>query len=201
MVASAMVGDAVSMTGPQLMPIMVSFQFFLLALGLLLARLVGIAPINDCHWDISSICMGLVAGVSLAALAIRVSALPWLRDLERLLDQQVAPIFQGLPWQSLIAIAALAGASEEVLFRGFLQRWLAEGCGLGTGLAIVVASLLFGAVHALSVAYFVFAFVLGAVFGWIVVLTDNLAVAIVMHAAYDAVVLLLLSRHPQDVAD
>ena len=106
------------MTGPQLMPIMVSFQFFLLALGLLLARLVGIAPINDCHWDISSICMGLVAGVSLAALAIRVSALPWLRDLERLLDQQVAPIFQGLPWQSLIAIAALAGASEEVLFRG-----------------------------------------------------------------------------------
>jgi membrane protease YdiL (CAAX protease family) len=201
MVASAMVGDAVSMTGPQLMPVMVSFQFFLLALGLLLARLVGIAPINDCHWNFGGISMGLVAGIALAAVAIRVSALPWLRDLERLIDQEVVPIFQGLPWQSLIAIAALAGASEEVLFRGFLQHWLAEGCGLGSVLAIVVAALLFGAVHALSVAYFVFAFVLGAVFGWIFVATDNLAVAIIMHAAYDAVVLLMLSQQPEDVAD
>lgn len=201
MVASAVVGDAVSMTGPQLMPMLVSFQFFLLALGLFLARLAGIAPINDCHWNWDSMALGLVAGVGLAGMAIFIGQHPWLRDLERLMDEQVAPIFQGLPWQSLIAIAALAGASEEVLFRGFLQRWLAEGCGLGTPLAIAATALLFGAVHALSVAYFVFACVLGAIFGWIVAITDNLATAIVMHAAYDAVILHVLSQARPDVPD
>jgi membrane protease YdiL (CAAX protease family) len=167
-----------------------AFQFFLLGLGLVLARWAGLDPVSACRWGPGAIAMGIAGGAGMGLVALRVTAHPVFRDLERLINRQVAPLFADLSWQDLLAIAAMAGASEEVLFRGMLQPWLAGVLPGGEWTAIAAAATLFGLCHALSPAYFLFAFALGAVFGWSAMATENLAVPIILHAAYDAVVLL-----------
>lgn len=176
-----------------------AFQFFLLGLGLVLARWAGLDPVSHCHWTPEAIAMGIAGGAVMGFLALRATSHPVFRDLERLINKQVAPLFVDLSWQDLLAIAAMAGASEEVLFRGMLQPWLANRLELGEMPAILASGVIFGLCHALSPAYFLFAFALGGIFGWAAVAADNLAVPIILHAVYDAVVLLdMTGRNPDD---
>lgn len=84
----------------------------------------------------------------------------------------------------MFVIALAAGLGEEILFRGVLQPLL----------GIVLASVIFGALHALSLGYFLFATVFGFYLGWVFEATGHLAVPIVAHAAYDVFALYLLRR-------
>lgn len=86
------------------------------------------------------------------------------------------------------------GVSEEILFRGVIQRKLVPHFGVGGGL--VAASLLFGAAHvfalqsssiaALLVTMTILS-LLGLIMGLAYEKTDNLMVPILIHGAYDAV--------------
>ncbi|HMA98728.1 MAG TPA: CPBP family intramembrane glutamic endopeptidase, partial [Wenzhouxiangella sp.] len=53
----------------------------------------------------------------------------------------------------------------------------------------VVASVVFGAMHALSRAYFMVATAMGFYLGWLYLATGNLLIPIVVHFVYDWVVL------------
>jgi uncharacterized protein len=105
----------------------------------------------------------------------------------------------------LLLLAAMAGVSEELLFRGALEGWLR---GYHVSLAVVVTNLLFGAMHPMSVVYFLFAAVLGAYLSWLATLGPqrNLTAPIVAHTVYDFVGFLLVARdykntrRPVDVA-
>jgi uncharacterized protein len=110
----------------------------------------------------------------------------------RLVEREVAPIFRGIGPAGLALLAALAGLGEEALFRGVLQPWLAGA--MPPWAALVLAALLFGALHPMSPAYVVLAGLAGAYFGALLVLTGNLLVPIVAHAGYDFVALLVLAR-------
>lgn len=89
-------------------------------------------------------------------------------------------------------VALLAGVGEELLFRGVIQAKVAEWTTPATGL--VVASLLFGAAHALSRLYFVLATVIGFYLGWFALYFGELVTPIVAHSLYDFVALVYLSR-------
>jgi uncharacterized protein len=89
-------------------------------------------------------------------------------------------------------IAALAGVGEELLFRGFLQTKLIDWTNAPIGL--VLASLLFGAAHALSKTYFLLATLIGLFFGWLAVHYHDLVAPIVAHTVYDFVALTYIAR-------
>ena len=100
----------------------------------------------------------------------------------------------------LLALAVLSlvlvAPAEELLFRGAIQGRLRER--FGPVPAIAVASLLFGSLHLTnysgSVASIVAGALLiaavGAIFGTIYELTDNLVVPVLVHGFYNAVLLL-----------
>ncbi|MGV3559178.1 CPBP family intramembrane glutamic endopeptidase [Larkinella arboricola] len=81
---------------------------------------------------------------------------------------------------ALVVIAIIPGIGEEVLFRGLLQRKLAQWTG-NVHVAIWVAAIIFSAIH-VQFYGFVPRVLLGALFGYLYVWSGNLWVAILAHA-------------------
>lgn len=106
-----------------------------------------------------------------------------LADLRRQVEVVVGELFGKASWRGIAAVAIAAGAGEELLFRGALQPLFERWWGPAAGLA--AASLLFGLVHAVSAAYFVFATIVGLYLGWLAWWFDDLVAPIAVHAIYD----------------
>jgi membrane protease YdiL (CAAX protease family) len=86
---------------------------------------------------------------------------------------------------ALLAIAVTAGLSEELMFRGLLQRGLLRPL-VGPVAAIWIAAFLFSAVH-LEFAGFLPRLLLGALLGYALRWTGSLWVPILLHALYNGV--------------
>lgn len=75
--------------------------------------------------------------------------------------------------------------AEEVLFRGFIQRYLSiafQKTRFGNELALLIASVLFAAVHtAGGLAYILLAFVAGILYGWAYIKTNRIEASILTH--------------------
>lgn len=84
---------------------------------------------------------------------------------------------------AIVLVSALAGIGEELLFRGVIQAGVADYWSPTVG--IVVASLLFAAAHAISLAYLALAALMGLYLGLLYHWTGNLLVPIIVHALYD----------------
>lgn len=76
------------------------------------------------------------------------------------------------------AIAVMAGLTEEILFRGFLQN--AVGRYVNFHLAIILSALIFALVHGQPEAFIPLA-VLGGAFGYVYHITKSLRLAILLH--------------------
>ncbi len=93
-------------------------------------------------------------------------------------------LFRGNSSQwAIIAVSLLAGFGEELLFRGVIQAGLEQLTGTATGL--VLASLIFGLLHAITPAYFILATIMGLYLGLLYQLTGNLLIPCLVHALYD----------------
>ncbi len=88
-----------------------------------------------------------------------------------------------------VAPAISASVCEEVLFRGYLIRYLQsrlEGAAFATALSIALPALVFGVAHLYQGLWGAAKVVLLAVaFGWIFVLTSSLFVPMSLHALVD----------------
>jgi membrane protease YdiL (CAAX protease family) len=104
-------------------------------------------------------------------------------SIRRFFEHVIRPVFGGWSLVQLAVISLLAGICEEALFRGALQSGLARF--VGTGPALLIASVAFGFAHPISKEYIVSASVIGVYLGALFILTDNLLVPIVTHALYD----------------
>lgn len=167
----------------------------MLAIALLLSLLSAVPFWASVHLDFISIALGIVAGLVMLAGASAITESPFQfarrmqRDMDRLLG-----LFRGATLPDFLFISVLAGLGEEALFRGVIQGGL-EGY-IGTPLAIAVASVFFGLAHYISRTYVVFAAALGALFGVLYVWSDNIAVPMIAHTAYDFVALWYVYRKP-----
>ena len=145
----------------------------------------------------AGLAVGLAAAVPMLLLffgALRSRWAPLVR-IRHVLEESILPHFRHLTWWQLLILAVLAGIGEELLFRGFLQPFLAGR--FGTAAAVVGASLVFGLLHWITPSYAVFASILGVYLGLLVVLSGNLVGAAVCHAVYDYVALsVYLRRSP-----
>ena len=124
---------------------------------------------------------------------------PPLVRLRELVESVIGQLFRGAPWWGLALVAIAAGVGEELLFRGALQplaeRWLGATAGL------ILASIVFGALHAASATYFILATGVGLYLGWLAQHFNDLVAPIAVHAAYDFVALVVLVGRTSARAD
>ncbi len=125
--------------------------------------------------------------------------LPFLRDFQRLLDDQLVPLFKPLNLWQVAAISISAGVGEEMLFRWCLQGGLLPL--VGPLLALLIASVIFGVCHWVTASYALMATLLGGLIGWVYWQWGPLT-AIALHAMYDflAIQFMIKSRPNQPAA-
>jgi uncharacterized protein len=168
----------------------------LIVLAMLLGWLLRQPPLEKLRWDGLDALYGLLATLPLLVLFLVLTRWPVgpLRRIKQFSDEVIRPLLAPCSLVDLVGISVLAGLGEEMVFRGVLQgalsRWFTPWLG------IVLASLLFGLLHAITVTYAVLAALMGAYLGWLFQTTDNLLVVVLVHALYDLLVLLYLLRGP-----
>jgi membrane protease YdiL (CAAX protease family) len=188
------------------------FEVALGAVALLLGWAVGpsaraLVPelISNNVWPIlGGIFYGVLAAMPVLLAVELIRRIPWepIRELERLTDDGMIKALLQLRPAELIVISICAGIGEELLFRGWLMQWLAEGAAgssvtpapAAIGVALVVSSIVFGLFHPITRLYVVLATVMGVYFGALLIYTENLLVPISAHATYDAVQLIMTAR-------
>jgi len=106
----------------------------------------------------------------------------------------LGPVLLRYHWTDLLILAAIAGISEEILFRGVIQPWMESSWGMLTGL--IVSSVLFGLVHAVTLLYFLLATLMSAYLGLLLDIeaSRNLLIPIVTHGFYDFLAFLVIAR-------
>ena len=100
-----------------------------------------------------------------------------------------------------VFVCITAGICEEILFRGFLLRYLhVSAFRLNLTAALLISALIFGAQHLyLGLSGVLSSFVGGLIFGVLFLLTGSLLLPMIFHAASDLRMLLIL-RPPARVA-
>ena len=118
-------------------------------------------------------------------IALNQLQLDSLQKIRLVLHQTLGTSLHKHHWADLFVLAAIAGISEEILFRGVIQPWMENLWGVVAG--ILVSSIIFGLVHAVTALYFVMAtavsIYLGLYLGYDS--TRNLLTPIIIHSLYD----------------
>lgn len=120
------------------------------------------------------------------------SQLTTMRQLRDQVESLIREMFPSGSYAQFAMVALLAGVGEELLFRGVIQAQLVEWTNPVAGL--VLASLIFGAAHALSKLYFLLATLIGLYLGWLLQRYGELVTPIIAHALYDFLALVYLSK-------
>ena len=174
---------------PRLFRLALAGEAGLLLLAWGLARWLEVSPAAYLRLTPGTVLWGVLAtGPLLLALAwmLTSTAAP-VRELVDLVTEQVGPLVSRCTLLQLGCLAAVAGISEEVLFRGVVQTglsaWLPD-----TG-ALVVAGAIFGLVHAASRVYALFATVMGLYLGALFLFQGSLIPPILAHGLYDLMAL------------
>jgi len=168
----------------------------LVVLALALGWLVGLSPALAIKWNWFDALRGVVLTIPLLLVGFLLLRWPFgpFRRIKQFTYEILCPLLAPCTRTDLLGISVLAGFGEEMLFRGVFQavftRWL------NTGLSLLLASALFGILHAVTFTYAVLAFAMGAYLGGIWLLTENLLVPIIAHTLYDFVLLWYLLYGP-----
>jgi membrane protease YdiL (CAAX protease family) len=172
----------------------VFFEAGLAPFSLVLGWLFGHPPLEGFVWSLRDALWGAGAAFPLIVLFLAVLAWPIgpLARAKRFCEKEVVPLFDKSSWSELALISLSAGVGEEMLFRGVIQASLTHWLGMSWGLAL--ASMLFGLLHPISLAYIVIAGFLGLYLGAVWVANGNLLAVMVTHALYDFAALGYLIR-------
>src|SRR5262249_44412490 len=151
-------------------------------------------PLARFVWSLSDALWGAAAAVPLIALFLALLTWPIgpLIRVKQFCEEEVVPLFRESYWSELALISLAAGVGEEMLFRGVLQSWFMSL--LGTTGGVVLASVVFGLLHPISVSYIIITGFLGFYLGEIWILNGNLLAVMVTHALYDFAALGYLIR-------
>lgn len=86
-------------------------------------------------------------------------------------------------------LGAIAGIGEEWLFRGVFQELLAQKFQ-SPSLSLALSGLVFGLLHAVTPVYAILAGAASVFFGYLYIISHNLAVPMITHAVYDVFALM-----------
>jgi uncharacterized protein len=153
-------------------------------------------PLLRFRWSAAGCAEGILATLPLLAglyVVIRWPVGPLAR-IKHFSERILRPMLRSCTVIDLLGIAVLAGLGEEMLFRGAVQGSLQHRMDLW--LAVLLSSVFFGLMHAVTPTYAVLAALIGVYFGLVWYYTDNLLVVSIAHALYDFLALLYLMRGP-----
>lgn len=175
-----------------------AFEGSLVALAIVLGWLLGTSPLETFHFDPYDALLAL--GATLPPLALFWLCIKFplgpLKEIARIVDEMLVPLFRDCRLTQLAVISALAGLGEEMLFRGIVQtavsEWIAGPWGPWIGL--LAAAVIFGLLHTITLTYALLAGLIGLYLGWLWMATDNLLVPVIVHGLYDFLVLAYLVK-------
>lgn len=137
-------------------------------------------PTEQCGIDLL---IGLVAGVIATLLVWNLAnRIPALRRMEQIVASSLD--MNALRMRHALMFGLIAGIPEEILFRGAIQA----------ALGWLIAALIFGALHSITLAYGIYAALAGVLFGWLAIWRDGLWAPIAAHATIDMIMFALLIR-------
>jgi membrane protease YdiL (CAAX protease family) len=172
------------------------FEASLVLVAFVLGWIADIDPFGDLQFSETAIFNGIMGTLPLIILFLSMQHLNYrcVDVIRKLLMETLASRLHTLPWSDLLILSAIAGLSEEVLFRGVVQPWMEQVWGLNTGL--LVSSILFGLVHAITPFYAILAALVSIYLGWSLDYgeTRNLLTPIVIHTLYDFFAFLMIIR-------
>lgn len=140
-------------------------------------------------------CSGTLIGIVLAVAFVvanlgfyyAVADKKWFHAVKVFFEQILFPLLKPLSWPQMLLMSIIAGFSEELFFRGVIQA----------DLGIILASLVFGLLHTYSPKIWIYGLwvvVMGISLGLVVLLTGDLFIAMVTHAVYDFLILLIILK-------
>ena len=173
------------------------FEGSLTALALTLGWITDTPPFANLFFSETGILDGFLATLPLLIIFFILQQLPYLplQQIRELLQNSLAASLQRKHWPDFLVLACIAGFSEEILFRGFLQPWLEHSWNMTAGL--ITSNLIFALVHAITPLYALLAFLIGLYLG---IFLDyqgerNLLIPIVIHTLYDFVIFIVIVQN------
>jgi membrane protease YdiL (CAAX protease family) len=172
------------------------FEAALIVVAVVLGWLGDINPFASLHYSESAILYGILGTIPLFLLFLLLEQITAesVVAIRRMLLETLGPGLHRYHWADLLILAAIAGISEEILFRGVIQPWMESSWGMTTGL--VVSNILFGLVHAVTPLYAVLATIVGIYLGLALDYGGdrNLLTPIIIHGLYDFLAFMALMR-------
>lgn len=171
-----------------------AFEGATLLLGLVLGWVSGTFTPQSLRLVTADFIWGAVAVVPMLSILFMASG------LRQQVLETLGESLSACKWYDLVALALLAGLSEEILFRGVIEPWIGRW---DPWVGLVIANVLFGLAHAVSPMYFLFAMLVGIYFsllqkGWPIMEGSlgqaNLLRPVVAHAVYDFVAFQFIVR-------
>jgi uncharacterized protein len=172
------------------------FEGSLVPVAIGLGWLLNSSPLTTLHVEWRAALLGVAATLPPLALFWLCLKCPWrpLAEIARITRETLVPLFRDCRLAELAIIATLAGIGEEMLFRGVIQAAAAQEIGgqRGVWLGLLLTSVLFGLLHAITPTYAVLAGLIGLYLGGLWLASGNLLTPVVTHAAYDFLALAYL---------
>jgi len=172
------------------------FESSLIGIALALGWAGDINPFASLYFSETAFFHGIIATLPIFVIFLVLYQLDLkpLVKIRTLLLDMLGPILHRYHWSDLLILASIAGISEEILFRGVIQPWMESSWGMLTGL--IVSSLLFGLVHAVTRLYFLLAALVSVYLGLLLDIetSRNLLIPIVTHGFYDFLAFLVITH-------
>ncbi|GAB4575981.1 MAG: hypothetical protein Kow0077_30210 [Anaerolineae bacterium] len=140
--------------------------------------------------DLWQVIPGMIVGALGGALAFTLGKrFVSVRTIVKLLEETID--LSKLTFTHVLIISMLAAIPEEMLFRGAMQGHL----------GLLITSLIFGGLHAITRTYFLYATAAGLLLGILRPMTGSLWLAIGAHFALDVVAFMFLLQREQHFID
>ena len=174
-------------TRTQFLRLATVFEGSLVLVAYAIGWMAGIDPLAHLRFDAETWLYGVGGTLPLYggfALAYAFPS-PGMAHIKRFLIDNLGPLLASCRWYHLLYLGVLAGASEELLFRGVLQPWLERDWG-GIG-GLVFSNMIFALAHWVTPLYGLLAGLTGAYLGLALDVGSerDLGVPFLIHSLYD----------------
>jgi membrane protease YdiL (CAAX protease family) len=172
------------------------FEASLIVVAIVLGWFSGVNPFENIHFSEIAIAYGIIgtAPLFLMYLALEQIQVEPVVKIRKLLLDTLGPGLNRYHWTDLFILAAIAGVSEEIVFRGVIQPWMEASWGITA--ALIGSNIVFGLAHALTPLYAVLAALVGIYLGLSLDYGGerNLLIPVIIHGLYDFLAFIALMR-------